>query len=298
LASKAKKAAAREAAKRSGEKAANDAAVAKEASGKGGKGDGDKRPADEDPDGAKLAATETPLADACRRLATLHAHSAGHLETHLLACAVHTRRGTLLLALRAAKRAAKIAPADPGVHLAIIRLFLKADEFAALGPGAEASSGAAAAGGAKDAPALEGGTRPLAPAVRAVLDAQRVLLVTADGKPASLAECNVAFSRQHAGVSAAAACAAAELAVALDPSKAAEAAQELASKCPLQVGACDLASAIAVHALLAAAPMATAAPGAAAAFAERGAKRFPLAAHFGAPAPAGDATTPPAGASH
>jgi peptide alpha-N-acetyltransferase len=230
------------------------------------KGDTDKKEPDDDPDGARLAATPTPLVEATRLLATLQLHTAGRAETHLLACAVYSRKGRHLLALRALRRALALADAsDPRVHAATVKLFAAAD--AALA--APAPTAAAAAAAAEAIPE----------AVRAILATQRAALVAVGGRAVSLDAFNADFAERCAA-RASGVVVAAELGVLLAPAQAARAAAALA-RCPLGVGACSLADAIRAHKLLASKPFAAAAPTAAAEFARRAAsERFGMASYF------------------
>jgi len=290
-ASKARKAAARaarEAAEVAAREEADKAAAAAKAGGAkdgGAKGtqkkpqpkaDGEKKEVDADPNGEKLATTATPLADAGRLLATLLVHSRDKLEAQLLTAEVHRRKGTLLLALRALKKALAMAgAAHPHVHRATVRLF-EAVEKRQAAP----ETGSLGANGAPDARVGEVLAGALDPAVRAVLDAQRAQLVVVDGQPASLALFNDAFARAHAGSSAVACAVSAELRAALEPKRVAEAAA-LVAQLPLERGACELADAVAAHRLLLREPFAREAEGRAAELARRCAEgRFALSSYF------------------
>ena len=89
---------------------------------------------DADPDGVALAATEDPLGEATKLIRRLESAAGDRLETHLLAFEVYLRKGRLLLALRALKRAGAVvatgqdaaaaaaAGSDPQVHYATVRL--------------------------------------------------------------------------------------------------------------------------------------------------------------------------------
>ena len=115
----------------------------------GGKG---RAAEDPDPDGAKLAATETPLEDALRLLKHLEKDSARLPLTHALAHDVQTRRGEALLALQAVKRGVALDAADPDVHVAATRFFVKHGVSGDAG----GLSGDAAQTVAAEAPAIVG----------------------------------------------------------------------------------------------------------------------------------------------
>ena len=97
-------------AKESAEKKLAEEKEAKEAEKDGKKKNQVKRKEDPDPHGDALLATKTPLAQAERLLEPLLRHAASFEDTHLLAFQVFTRKGKLLLALRACSAAMKCAP--------------------------------------------------------------------------------------------------------------------------------------------------------------------------------------------
>eukprot|EP00271_Cylindrocystis_brebissonii_P017542 TRINITY_DN4604_c0_g2_i1.p1 TRINITY_DN4604_c0_g2~~TRINITY_DN4604_c0_g2_i1.p1 ORF type:complete len:965 (+),score=256.92 TRINITY_DN4604_c0_g2_i1:597-3491(+) len=81
------------------------------------------RPVDPDPDGAKLAQVEDPLAEAVKFIVLLQEHAAEELETHLDAFEVYFRRKKLLKALQALKRQLRLQPNSPKVHSCRVRFF-------------------------------------------------------------------------------------------------------------------------------------------------------------------------------
>lgn len=86
-----------------------------------------KRKADPDPDGAKLAGTSDPLGEATKLLEKLKEHADSRLETQRWAFEVYMRKGKLLLALSAVKRALAIGGAsDPIAHSLVVRFALLA----------------------------------------------------------------------------------------------------------------------------------------------------------------------------
>jgi len=129
------------------EKEAEDRARAeKEAEGGGDKKKGanaskaeNAAPKDADPDGRKLMRVADPLREASKFLGVLEKCREQFANTHLLAFEVALRRGRLLLALRAARKARDLAqrgsdgaggPAEEaGAHLAAVRLALRAATF-------------------------------------------------------------------------------------------------------------------------------------------------------------------------
>ena len=129
------------------EKEAEDRARAE----KEGEGGGDKKkganapkaenaaPKDADPDGRKLMRVADPLRESSKYLGMLEKCDEQFANTHLLAFEVALRRGLLLLALRAARKARDLAqrggegaggPAEEArAHLAAVRLALRAASF-------------------------------------------------------------------------------------------------------------------------------------------------------------------------
>ncbi|KAG2502223.1 hypothetical protein HYH03_000709 [Edaphochlamys debaryana] len=86
-----------------------------------------KREPDPDPEGAKLAATPDPLGEASKLVETLVRHAGSRPASHCLAAEVALRRGRLVVALGAVRRAAQVAPgglANPDVHALLVRLAL------------------------------------------------------------------------------------------------------------------------------------------------------------------------------
>mmetsp|Transcript_2029 Transcript_2029/g.3159 ORF Transcript_2029/g.3159 Transcript_2029/m.3159 type:complete len:899 (+) Transcript_2029:210-2906(+) len=82
---------------------------------------------DADPDGAALEATTDPLSEACKLVAQIKEHAPNQLNMQLLAAEVYTRKGRLLLAAGALKRALQLAtPSHPAVHRAVVTLCLAA----------------------------------------------------------------------------------------------------------------------------------------------------------------------------
>ncbi|GIL62302.1 hypothetical protein Vafri_16585 [Volvox africanus] len=86
-----------------------------------------KREPDPDPDGAKLAATADPLGEAAKLVEMLVRHAGDRLASHLLAAEVALRKGRLVVALGAVRKAAQVAEggaAHPDVHVLVVRLAL------------------------------------------------------------------------------------------------------------------------------------------------------------------------------
>jgi len=125
-------------AKRKKAEAAEAAAAAAAASGKKDKAGAADAKKDPDPHGEALAATEDPLGEATKLVRRLVKAAGDRLQTQLLAFEVYSRKGRLLLALQAVKKAVALAGADhPEVHVATLAL---ANQMAA----AERASGVAA----------------------------------------------------------------------------------------------------------------------------------------------------------
>jgi len=85
---------------------------------------------DPDPDGAALAGTTDPLGEATKLVKKLEAAASNRIDTHLLAFEVYWRKGRLLLAARAVRRALALAAgnrSDPDVHYALVRLAVQID---------------------------------------------------------------------------------------------------------------------------------------------------------------------------
>lgn len=106
---------------------ANAASPAAAGGGAGKKGGGDsKKPVDTDPDGVLLAATKDPLGEATKLLKRLLTAAPDRLETQLMAFEIYSRKKKMLLALKAVKKAAELAPdggkENPRVHHALVRL--------------------------------------------------------------------------------------------------------------------------------------------------------------------------------
>ena len=91
----------------------------------GGKGADSKKPQDPDPNGVQLAATKDPLGEATKLLNRLLTAAPDRLETQLMAFEIFSRKKKVLLALRAVKKAAALADGGkehPQVHYALVRL--------------------------------------------------------------------------------------------------------------------------------------------------------------------------------
>ncbi|KAJ1493475.1 NMDA receptor-regulated protein 1-domain-containing protein [Baffinella frigidus] len=108
-------------------------AAGKKGGGKPG-GEGKKKKEDADPDGELLAKTEDPMGDATKFVNLLAEHAGGLLQTQTLSMDVFMRKGRLLKALAALKRAAKIAPSDPLLHRSVVRFLLKVADSRAAAP--------------------------------------------------------------------------------------------------------------------------------------------------------------------
>ncbi|CAL8463644.1 g3178 [Coccomyxa elongata] len=181
---------------------------------------------DTDPDGDQLAKVADPLAEAVKLVRTLKEFSADRLQTHLLAFEVYLRRGKLLLALQAVKRALQVSGANhPQVHCLVVR-FCQAAESQ------------------QEAVKEE-------PVVAEVINSEVQQLLA--GK--SLAEYNQGFLEQHGSDSLLHRAAAAEMMALLDPNSKAKAVQVIVKRGGLVGGgvAADAlrhADAVAVHALL------------------------------------------------
>jgi len=173
---------------------------------KGGGGGGDhKKPVDADPDGVLLAATKDPLGEATKLLNRLLIAAPDRLETQLMAFEIYSRKKRLLLAFKAVKKAAQVA-SDGGkesrrVHYALVRLALLVDQQ------------------------QEGND-----IVTSVLKDQVGELL---GSPSTTAASyHSAWVKQHGSASLAHRFAAAQATAALDPTKKAQAAAELAKAGP------------------------------------------------------------------
>ncbi|EFJ53230.1 hypothetical protein VOLCADRAFT_55571 [Volvox carteri f. nagariensis] len=95
--------------------------------GKKGNAAATKREPDPDPDGAKLAATPDPLGEASKLVEMLVRHAGERLASHLLAAEVALRKGRLVVAVGAVRKAAQVAEggaAHPDVHVLVLRLAL------------------------------------------------------------------------------------------------------------------------------------------------------------------------------
>lgn len=110
---------------RKAEAAAAEAAAAARAGGKGM--EAAAKPADPDPHGALLASTADPLGEAARWLSSLLRHAAGAEETQVAACEVYSRKGRLLLALRAARALVAAGGGGREVRLAQVRVAAAAE---------------------------------------------------------------------------------------------------------------------------------------------------------------------------
>jgi hypothetical protein len=105
---------------------------------------------DPDPDGAKLAATSDPLGDASKLVEMLVRHAGGRLDSHLMAAEVALRKGRLVVAVGAVRKAAQVAAdgaAHPDVHVLLVRLALAGEwrgDCGAVGGQAEGTAGPAA----------------------------------------------------------------------------------------------------------------------------------------------------------
>ncbi|GAB4819491.1 hypothetical protein N2152v2_006537 [Parachlorella kessleri] len=126
--------------KEEAEAAARAAAAEAAAAAKKGHDKGEPKKKDTDPDGVQLAATPDPLGEASKLVRRLVEHAGDSLNTHLLAFEVYLRKGKLLLALRAAQQAQRLAgPAHPRTHLALLRLALRAEQLPQQQPVAAAN---------------------------------------------------------------------------------------------------------------------------------------------------------------
>lgn len=82
---------------------------------------------DPDPDGAKLAATPDPLGEASKLVDMLVRHAGNRRDSHVLAAEVALRKGRLVVALGAVRKAAEVAEGGVGhaeVHGLALRLAL------------------------------------------------------------------------------------------------------------------------------------------------------------------------------
>jgi hypothetical protein len=118
-------------------KAAEEAEEAAKAAGKkgGGKQGGEgKKKKDADPDGEQLAQTDDPMGEATKFVNLLAEHAGGLLQTQTLSVEVFMRKGRLLKALQALKRAAAMAPTSPQVHRCTVRFLARVAEARAAAP--------------------------------------------------------------------------------------------------------------------------------------------------------------------
>jgi tetratricopeptide (TPR) repeat protein len=154
---KEQKAAERAEAERKEQQQKQQQAASREAGGGGGGGGGGgskqqraaaaaAKPADPDPDGAKLAAVDDPMAEAAKFVQVLSEHAPGRLLTQRCAFETYLRRGKPVLALAAAERAAAIAgPRNPEAFRMAVRLALAllTDDAAAGSPSSPCAAAAA-----------------------------------------------------------------------------------------------------------------------------------------------------------
>eukprot|EP00887_Chlorella_sp_A99_P007802 scaffold20.g7802.t1 len=220
-------------------KAAAEAAAA--AAGKKGDKAGDGKKKDPDPQGAQLLATPDPLGEAAKLAARLVQHAGGALQTHLLAFGVYSRRGRVLLALRAARRAAELAgAADPQAHGLVVRAALAAEQQQQQ---QGQQQGQQQQRQEQQPAAANGSPEPSSGAVAEVAREAAVQLLGG----ASPADYHRAWAEQHAGSSLQHRAAAAELTALLHPERAAEAARQLVGG---GAGGATHKQAVAVHELL------------------------------------------------
>ncbi|KAJ3043731.1 N-alpha-acetyltransferase 16, NatA auxiliary subunit, partial [Rhizophlyctis rosea] len=92
-------------------------------SGGGGGGKKDAKKVDPDPEGLKLVKDVDYLAEATKFVESLVELSPGRVEGWNLAGAIWARKGKLLLALKAIKKAHTLSPSDPDAHINLIRLY-------------------------------------------------------------------------------------------------------------------------------------------------------------------------------
>ena len=199
--------------KEEAKKAKEEAAAAAAAATGGKKGQDGNKKVDPDPDGVALAATKDPLGEATKLIKRLESAAADRLDTQLLAFEVYSRKGRLLLALGAVKKALAIAGAkDPKVHVATVQLANLVQRRAAQNDGGVAAPGAAGEVLKEELAALLGGGASDAAAFAA------------------------SWAQQHAEKSLAHSVAAARSTVALQPEKKAAAAGEVAKGGPRGAG--------------------------------------------------------------
>ena len=166
----------------------------------------------------QLAATPDPLGEATKLVQRLTQHAGVKLQSHLLAFEVYSRKGRLLLALRAAKQALRLAgPSDPQAHGVLVRVA----QLAATAPAEEAPAAAGAAGAAGGA---ANGTAAGAVVASEVVEQQVAELL---GGAPSAAAYHEQWVAQHGSSSLQNRTAAAELTAALHPDQAAAAAEQL-----------------------------------------------------------------------